>query len=152
MRIHGFLSGSALALLTMCNRARARADRSLLVPEVGFNYGEIESGRSLAMGGATRALGSGVTGIYQNPANIALTASPPSVWPRTGHARQRYVGGVLVDARHSAAERARRPAHRQTSSRFDLAVVEADLGNEKATIGAGTARDAHREQGERRAA
>jgi len=43
------------------------------VPEVGFNYGEVETGRSAGMGGALRALGNAVTGAYYNPANIALT-------------------------------------------------------------------------------
>jgi opacity protein-like surface antigen len=100
MRIHGFISGSALALLTMCIARGARADRSDLVPEVGFNYGEIESGRSLAMGGATRALGNGVTAIYQNPANMALTRvyhlqALAQIWPE---ARRQTYGASAVDS------------------------------------------------------
>ena len=34
----------------------ARADASDLAPEIGFNYGEIETPRIAAMGGAMRAM------------------------------------------------------------------------------------------------
>ena len=100
MRIHGFISGSALVLLALCAPRGARADRSDIVPEVGFNYGEIESARSAAMGGATRALGNGVTGVYQNPANIALTRvyhlqALAQIWPE---ARRQSYGASAVDS------------------------------------------------------
>jgi hypothetical protein len=78
----------------------ARADRSNLVPEVGYNYGEIESARMAAMGGALRALGNGVTGIYLNPANIALTRvyhlqALGQFWPEAS--RQTY-GAAAIDS------------------------------------------------------
>jgi len=78
----------------------ARADRSDIVPEVGYNYGEIETGRSAAMGGALRALGNAVTGLYANPANIALTRvyhlqGLAQIWPE---ARRQSYGATAVDS------------------------------------------------------
>ena len=78
----------------------ARADPSDIVPEVGYNYGEIETGRSAAMGGALRALGNAVTGLYTNPANIALTRvyhlqGLAQIWPE---ARRQTYGASAVDS------------------------------------------------------
>jgi hypothetical protein len=100
MRFHGFISGSALAWLAISATQPARADPSDLVPEVGFNYGEVESGRAAAMGGAMRALGNGVTGVYQNPANIALTRvyhleALAQIWPQS---RRQTYGASAVDS------------------------------------------------------
>jgi opacity protein-like surface antigen len=95
-----FFIGSALALAAMSSAPSARADRSDLVPETGFNYGEIETGRSAAMGGATRALGNAITGLYSNPANIALTRvyhlqGLAQIWPE---ARRQTYGASAVDS------------------------------------------------------
>jgi hypothetical protein len=49
----------------------AAADPSPLDPNVVSAYGETETPRSAAMGGALRALGTGVAGIYMNPAALA---------------------------------------------------------------------------------
>src|ERR1044071_10505709 len=100
MRFHGFISGSALAWLAITSTQPALADPSQLVPEVGCNYGEIESARAAAMGGAMRALGNGVTGVYQNPANIALTRvyhleALAQIWPQ---ARRQTYGASAVDS------------------------------------------------------
>jgi hypothetical protein len=78
----------------------AFADRSDLVPEVGYNYGEIESARMAAMGGAMRALGNGVTGVYLNPAAIALTRvyhlqALGQIWPE---ARRQSYGASAIDS------------------------------------------------------
>jgi hypothetical protein len=99
MRLHRLLVGSAL--LVIFSRSRnAGADPSSLVPEVGYDYGEVETGRSLAMGGALRALGNGVTGLYVNPANIALTRvyhlqAIAQIWPE---ARRQSYGASAVDS------------------------------------------------------
>ena len=95
-----FYIGSALALAVMSSAQMAHADRSELVPEVGFNYGEMETGRSAAMGGAMRALGNAVTGLYSNPANIALTRvyhlqGLAQIWPE---ARRQTYGASAVDS------------------------------------------------------
>ncbi len=51
----------------------ARADRSPLDVNVISEYGESETPRSAAMGGALRALGSGSAGLFLNPAAMAET-------------------------------------------------------------------------------
>jgi len=43
-----------------------------LAPQFAYAYGENETARSLGMGGAVRALGNGTTGLFANPANMAL--------------------------------------------------------------------------------
>jgi opacity protein-like surface antigen len=78
----------------------ASADPSSLVPEVGFNYGEVETGRSAGMAGAMRALGNAITGAYYNPANIALTRvyhvqALAEIWPE---ARRQTYGAGAVDS------------------------------------------------------
>src|ERR1700748_3751669 len=52
--------------------ARALA-QSKLDPSVSYNYGEDETPRSAAMGGALRAMGSGTAAVYLNPAALSET-------------------------------------------------------------------------------
>jgi len=78
----------------------ARAERSTLSPAVGYDYSEVSSGRSLAMGGAMRALGNATTAVYSNPANIALTRvyhlqALAAIWPE---ARRQSYGATAVDS------------------------------------------------------
>jgi hypothetical protein len=94
----GYVACAALAWATWTSEVAA--DPSQLVPEVGYNYGEVETGRSAAMGGALRALGNAVTGLYLNPANIALTRAAhmqaiAQIWPQAS--RQSY-GASIVDS------------------------------------------------------
>lgn len=95
-----FYIGSALALAAVASAKTTHAEPSDLVPEVGFNHGEIETGRSAALGGAMRALGNAVTGLYSNPANIALTRvyhlqGLAQIWPE---ARRQTYGASAVDS------------------------------------------------------
>jgi hypothetical protein len=85
-------------LIALFATTRARADRSDLVPEVGFDYGEVQTARMAAMGGAMRALGNGITGVYLNPASIALTRvyhlqALAQIWPEAH--RQTYGAGAI---------------------------------------------------------
>jgi hypothetical protein len=48
------------------------AEGTPLAPPLAYAYGENETARSLATGGAMRALGNGTTAPYLNPANMAL--------------------------------------------------------------------------------
>jgi len=75
-----------------------RADPSKLPPEVGYNYDEIETGQSAAKNGADRALGSSVSALFQNPANMATArvyhaAALLQVWPEAS--RQSYGVGAV---------------------------------------------------------
>lgn len=70
----------------------------------GYNYGEVETPRSAAFGGAMRAAGNGTTAPFLNPANMALTRiyhieALVNVIPEVG--RQVY-GGAIVDSTTSA--------------------------------------------------
>src|SRR5262245_4058827 len=62
------------------------AEPSELPPEVGYNYNEIETGRSAGKNGANRALGSSVSALFDNPANMAASrvyhaAALLQLWP-----------------------------------------------------------------------
>jgi hypothetical protein len=64
----------------------ARADESTLPPEVGWNYGEIETPRIAAMGGAMRAYSNSLSALFINPANMAATriyhvGALAQIWP-----------------------------------------------------------------------
>ncbi len=89
--------GVALALL---GPGRAAAAPSNLPPEVGYNYGEIETPRLAALGGGLRATSTGTSALFVNPANMAaarlyhLTAMA-QIHPEA--ARQSY-GGAIVDS------------------------------------------------------
>ena len=92
--------------MSACAIARtARADKSDLPPEVGWNYGEIETPRSAAMGGALRATSNSVSALFINPANMAVTriyhiGALAQIWPEAN--RQSY-GGAAVDSIVSSA-------------------------------------------------
>jgi opacity protein-like surface antigen len=78
----------------------AQADPSSTTQEKGYDLGEIHSPRSLALGGAQAALGSSTTGLYLNPANLALAR----VYHFEGlaafgpEARRQSYGGAVVDS------------------------------------------------------
>jgi len=66
--------------------------------EVAYNYGEIDSPRSTATGGAMRGLSSSVTALFVNPANMATSrvyhiSAIGQFYPEGG--RQSYGGGVV---------------------------------------------------------
>jgi hypothetical protein len=94
-----FRSIAIVITIVVCAPA-AGAEQSQLSPAVGYDYGEVSSGRSMAMGGAMRALGNGTTGLYSNPANVALTrvyhlGVLAAIWPESK--RQSY-GATAVDS------------------------------------------------------
>src|SRR3954471_11450926 len=75
-------------------------DPSRLPPQVIYNYGENDTTRSAAMGGALRALGGGTSGGLLNPASMAETRvyrvnATAQFTPETG--RQMY-GTTVVDS------------------------------------------------------
>lgn len=86
------LAGAASAQSTI---ASADAPASF-----GYDYGEVETTRSSAMGGALRAAGNGTTAPYLNPANLSQTRvyhieALAQLTPEYG--RQVY-GGTVVDS------------------------------------------------------
>jgi opacity protein-like surface antigen len=95
--------GLAAALLLAPLTAAADPDPlnpSRLPPQVIYNYGENDTTRSAAMGGALRALGTGTTGVLLNPSAMAETRvyhvnATAQFTPETG--RQMY-GTTVVDS------------------------------------------------------
>jgi opacity protein-like surface antigen len=61
----------ALAAASFSNEVAAQETK--LLPQLAYSYGENETPRSLAMGGALRALGNGTAAVFVNPANMPLT-------------------------------------------------------------------------------
>jgi hypothetical protein len=78
----------------------AQADPSPLDANVVSEYGESETARSAAMGGALRALGAGFTGIYLNPAAIAETPvyHVEAATQYTPETRRWVLGAGIVDS------------------------------------------------------
>jgi opacity protein-like surface antigen len=90
---------AAAAALTL-SASSARAEKSSLPPETGYNYGEVEDARHGAMAGAMRAWGNGVTGVFTNPAGIAASrvyhvGALAQIWPE---ARRQSYGAGAVDS------------------------------------------------------
>lgn len=71
MRSARILASFSVAAAAAVSSTSAFA-QSKLAPEVGWNYGDVETARSAALAGATRAFGPGTAGLYLNPAAMAL--------------------------------------------------------------------------------
>jgi opacity protein-like surface antigen len=74
------------------------AEPSELPPEVGYNYDEIETARIAGKNGANRALGSSVSALFDNPANMATArvyhaSALLQIWPEAS--RQSYGIGAV---------------------------------------------------------
>lgn len=77
----GGVAGGIAAALILLSADAGSADKApalldftaRLPPQVIYNYGESETPRSAAMGGALRALGSGTSAVLLNPAAMAET-------------------------------------------------------------------------------
>jgi opacity protein-like surface antigen len=87
-----------LVLASSLLSAPAGADRSDLPPEVGYNYGEIETPRIAAMGGAMRAFSNSLEALFINPANMAASrvyhlGALAQIWPEAN--RQSYGAGAI---------------------------------------------------------
>ncbi|MFZ5890981.1 MAG: hypothetical protein ACOY0T_08015 [Myxococcota bacterium] len=87
------------ALATFAPRA-AHADSSELDPAIGYNYGEIETARTAATGGAQRALSTSIGALFVNPANVARErvyhiGAFAQLWPE---ARRQSYGAAAADA------------------------------------------------------
>jgi opacity protein-like surface antigen len=87
-------------VIVACSLAssHARADKSELDPSLGYNYGEIETARTAATGGAQRALSSSLGALFVNPANIAVErvyhiGAFAQIWPEAR--RQSYGAGAI---------------------------------------------------------
>jgi len=90
----------ALAGLVVSFPAVVSAEPSELSPSVGHNYGDHETPRMAAVGGATRASSNSLTSLYSNPANMAAAqlyhiGAFAQIYPEAN--RQSY-GAAVVDS------------------------------------------------------
>lgn len=96
----GALSVALGATLGVSSSREAAADPSSTTPEQGYDLGEIQSPRAVAMGGAQNALGTSTTALYLNPANLPFAR----VYHFEGlaaigtQARRQSYGGAVVDS------------------------------------------------------
>ena len=105
-RLPRVLPASVAGLVALvCSSAPALAGGSTVATadapvSFAYDYGEVETPRSAALGGALRAAGNGTTAMFLNPANIAETRvyhieALGQLTPEYG--RQVY-GGAIVDS------------------------------------------------------
>ncbi|MDF3072083.1 MAG: hypothetical protein K0R38_7684, partial [Polyangiaceae bacterium] len=92
------LSAIACAGACFLSSTVVHADPSDVAPEVGYNYNEIETARVAGKNGADRALGSSVSALFNNPANMAAArvyhvGALVQVWPEAS--RQSYGIGAV---------------------------------------------------------
>lgn len=94
-------SRKCAALLVLClSTASNLAQADPLLPEAGYNYGEVETPRITAVGGALRATSNSTSALFVNPANMAATplyhlGAFAQIYPEAG--RQSY-GAAIVDS------------------------------------------------------
>lgn len=87
-------------LSALCVGGPLKAEPSEVPPEVGYNYSELETARTAALGGALRAFSNSIEALQNNPANLAATrvyhvGGLAQFW--SGANRQSY-GLAIVDS------------------------------------------------------
>lgn len=90
---------AALSLITFSHLASATPP-----PEVGWDYGDIDTGRSAALSGAQRAFSSSYGAMFSNPANMVSSrvyhvGALASIWPE---AKRQTFGAAIVDSSTSS--------------------------------------------------
>ena len=76
------------------------ADPSSTSPQQGYNLGQMESTRSMAMGGSMAAVGTSTTALYENPANLpfARVYHFETFTTYVPEARRQSYGGAIADS------------------------------------------------------
>jgi len=95
---------STWALATFCVSTRSFAAGSSLPPEVGWDNGDMDTGRGAALSGAQRAQSSSYGALLSNPANMTSSrvyhvGALASIWPEAS--RQTF-GAAIVDSSTSS--------------------------------------------------
>ncbi len=90
--------------LALCLFASPCAAQSKLPPDVGWDYGDVDSGRGTALSGAQRSFSSSYGALLSNPANMASSrvyhvAALASIWPE---ANRQTFGAAVVDSSTSS--------------------------------------------------
>jgi len=92
-------AASLLAAITLTSEARAQ-ENPYRPPEYGYQYGEFEGPRTLAVGGAARAYGLSTSAVPINPANIAVQRIYhfEALFGLDAKAHRLQYGGAIVDS------------------------------------------------------
>lgn len=95
----------ALVMMVCSAPIQGHAAPSKVAPEVGYNYGQTETPKVAATGGALRATSNSTDALFLNPANMAASrvyhlGAFASIWPQAS--RQTY-GAAIVDSVVSSA-------------------------------------------------
>lgn len=93
------LATAASMVGTLLVSASAVAEPSTLPPALAYDYGATETPRSAGIG-ALHALGSGISAMYANPANLGLTRSYhiAAIGEFSPEARRQTYGGAVTDS------------------------------------------------------
>lgn len=96
---HRFI-GAVLAVVLFALPSVAHADPSTTTIEQGYDLGEIQQPRAIAMGGAQQAFGGSTNALYANPANLPLyrVYHIEAVAAFAPEARRQSYGGAIVDS------------------------------------------------------
>jgi len=97
-------SHSVVGLFILCLTAETFAAGSDLPPQVGWDYGDVDTGRGTALSGAQRALSTSFGALLTNPANMVSSrvyhvGALASIWPEAS--RQTF-GAAIVDSSTSS--------------------------------------------------
>jgi len=84
----------------LTSAALAHADPSSTTPQQGYDLGEIQNPRTVAMGGAQNATGTSTTALYLNPANLpyAHVYHFEALADFSPEARRTNFGGAIADS------------------------------------------------------
>ncbi|WP_233562457.1 porin family protein [Sorangium cellulosum] len=95
----GVLAAAAALSLT-ASAGPAAAERSSLPPQLAYAYGENETPRAAAFGGALRALGNGTSAVFLNPSAMVETRvyHLQGLFQGSPEAGRHTYGGAVVDS------------------------------------------------------
>lgn len=96
----GFFSAIAGALVVLATTSVAHAEPSSTTIEQGYELGEVQHPRSIAMGGAQQAWGGSTTALFLNPANLPLyrVYHLEAIATFSPEARRQSYGGAIADS------------------------------------------------------
>ncbi|WP_394825294.1 hypothetical protein [Pendulispora albinea] len=90
----------AIACALTAGARMAHADPSSVTPQQGYDLGEVQGARSLAMAGAQNATGMSTTALFLNPANLPYTRVYhfEALASFSPEARRTNFGGAIADS------------------------------------------------------
>lgn len=100
VRIDRLLAATAVLFVSGLPLRSAHADPSTVSPEQGWDLGDVQSPRALALSGAQAAFGSSSNALFYNPANMPFSrvyhAEAMASW--SPEARRQSYGAAIVDS------------------------------------------------------